>query len=186
MSSAGDRNSSWRKPLQGFRKVYAVLIVKPAIWSAADEKRGYHKHLPCVTLTSMPVPAELPSRDTMLLTDDFGKTIQHCQSAAIKDHMTTVNCQNAKLNCYDGILFWRKNTGFHKHLPCVLWLPCLLQQSFPHCRATFIRNFYLQLLLHKISAEIENTWVLFLGGGYFFNKNPFSRKKGLWNVSGIN
>jgi hypothetical protein len=33
----------------------------------------------------------------MLLTDDFGKTIQHCQSAAIKDHMTTVNCQNAKI-----------------------------------------------------------------------------------------
>jgi hypothetical protein len=38
-----------------------------------------------------------PLRDTMLLTDDFGKTIQHCQSAAIKDHMTTVNCQNAKI-----------------------------------------------------------------------------------------
>jgi len=28
---------------------------------------------------------------------DFGKTIQHCQSAAIKDRMTTVNCQNAKI-----------------------------------------------------------------------------------------
>jgi hypothetical protein len=38
-----------------------------------------------------------PLRDTILLMCDFGKTIQLCRNAAIKNRMTTVNCQNAKI-----------------------------------------------------------------------------------------